>query len=225
MDVKNSAFYPHRISRRRFMRRLGGGAVATPAVAGSVVSPAAQRYRSERVEIACLQPTPHRIATPMYTALLIVHSYLRWLVLIAALVVVARAVAGMVAGRAWTSRDDTVVRVFSISLDIQMLIGLIIYFFLSPFTYPAWSDLAATMRDDAVRFIVIEHQTGMLIAVALTHVGVTRVRRNANPARRHRTALIFFGLALVMMLASIPWPGMPAGRPLFRGVSIGQGSG
>ena len=154
----------------------------------------------------------------MYTALLTVHSYLRWVVLIAALAVVARALAATVAGRAWTARDDTAVRVFSISLDIQMLIGLIIYFVLSPFTYPAWGDLAATMRDDAVRFIVIEHQTGMLIAVALTHIGVARVRKNANPARRPRTALIFFGLALLMMLASIPWPGMPAGRPLLRGV-------
>ena len=154
----------------------------------------------------------------MYTALLTVHSYLRWLVLVAGLVVVARAIAGMVADRAWTARDDAIVRVFSISLDIQMLIGLIVYFFLSPFTYPAWSDLAATMRDDAVRFIVIEHQTGMLIAVALAHVGVARVRRNVNPARRHRTALIFFGLALVMVLVSIPWPGRPAGRPLFRGL-------
>ena len=155
----------------------------------------------------------------MYTALLTVHSYLRWVVLVAAFVVVARALAAMVAGRAWTARDDTAVRVFSVSLDIQMLIGLIIYFFLSPFTYPAWSDLAAAMRDDAVRFIVIEHQTGMLIAVALTHVGLARVRRNADPVRRQRTALICFGLALVMMLVSIPWPGRPAGRPLFRTMS------
>ena len=155
----------------------------------------------------------------MYTALLTVHSYLRWVVLIAALVVVARAIAGIVAGRAWAATDDAAVRVFSISLDIQMLIGLIIYFFLSPFTYPAWSDLAAAMRDDAVRFIVIEHQTGMLIAVVLTHIGVARVRRNADLVRRHRTALIFFGLALVMMLVSIPWPGRPAGRPLFRTLS------
>jgi hypothetical protein len=35
--------------------------------------------------------------------------------------------------------------------------------------------------------------------------------------RRHKLAAIFFGLALVAILATIPWPGMPAGRPLFRG--------
>jgi hypothetical protein len=158
----------------------------------------------------------------MYTPLLTVHSYLRWLVLLAAFVVVARALAAIVAGRPWTAGDTNAVRVFSNSLDIQMTIGLIIYFFLSPFTYPAWSDLAATMRTAPIRFIIIEHQTGMLIAVALAHIGAARLRRNTDPARRHRTALIFFGLALVTILVSVPWPGRPGGRPLFRGLELPQ---
>jgi hypothetical protein len=28
--------------------------------------------------------------------------------------------------------------------------------------------------------------------------------------------LVCFALATIAMLAAIPWPGMPAGRPLFR---------
>jgi hypothetical protein len=40
--------------------------------------------------------------------------------------------------------------------------------------------------------------------------------RRADSLRRHKVAAIFFGLALVVMLASIPWPGTPAGRPLLR---------
>ncbi len=43
MDVKHLAFYPNGISRRRFMHALGAGAVATAAVAGGVVTAAAQR--------------------------------------------------------------------------------------------------------------------------------------------------------------------------------------
>jgi hypothetical protein len=139
-------------------------------------------------------------------------------VLVAAVVVVSRALAAMVTRRDWTSADNTAVRIFTTSLDLQMAIGFIIYFFLSPFTYPAWSDLTATMRDDAVRFIIIEHQTGMLIAVALANIGLARVRRNTIPSRRHRAALIFFGFALLMMLVFVPWPGRPGGRPLVRGL-------
>ena len=40
--------------------------------------------------------------------------------------------------------------------------------------------------------------------------------RNAPAARKPRLTAIFLGLALLAILASIPWPGMPSGRPLFR---------
>jgi hypothetical protein len=153
----------------------------------------------------------------MYTALLTVHSYLRWLVLIVALVALARAIGGMTKRRPWDAADDTTVRWLTMSLDIQMLIGLIIFFVLSPFTIPAWSNLSATMRDAPTRFIMVEHQVGMLLALALAHVGRARIRKTADPVRRHRIALIFVGLSLLVMLVSIPWPGRPGGRALLRG--------
>ena len=156
----------------------------------------------------------------MYTALLTVHSYLRWLVLLTALVAIARALIGMARRRPWTTADDTAVRWFGMSLDVQMLIGLILYFLLSPFTMSAWRDIGAAMRDATVRFIAIEHQFGMLIAVALVHIGRARSRRSQDARRRHRTALLFFALALAVMLISIPWPGRPGGRALFRGLGL-----
>ena len=55
----------------------------------------------------------------------------------------------------------------------------------------------------------------MIIGIALAHIGRARARK-ADSFRRHKVAAIFFGLALVVMLASIPWPGTPNGRPLVR---------
>jgi hypothetical protein len=156
----------------------------------------------------------------MYTALLTVHSYLRWVVLVLALLALVRALAGVMQHRPWTPADDGAARWFGMALDFQMLLGFVLYFFLSPFTMSAWSDIGAAMRDDTTRFIVIEHQVGMVIAVALTHVGRARIRKNRDSAGRHRQALIFFGLALVVMLASIPWPGRPGGRELFKGLGM-----
>ena len=72
------------------------------------------------------------------------------------------------------------------------------------------------MRDSILRFWAIEHLLGMVVAVALGHVGRVRIRKTADGARRHKLAAIFFGLALLAMLVSIPWPGMRAARPLFR---------
>jgi hypothetical protein len=156
----------------------------------------------------------------MYTALLTVHSYLRWLVLFTALIAVVRSLTGMAQHRPWTPADDGAARRFGIVLDVQMLIGLILYFFLSPFTMAAWNDIGAAMRDATLRFTVIEHQFGMLVAVVLTNIGRARIRKSGDSARRHRMALTFFGLALVIMLISIPWPGRPGGRELFRGLGL-----
>jgi Na+-transporting methylmalonyl-CoA/oxaloacetate decarboxylase beta subunit len=155
----------------------------------------------------------------MYTALLTVHSYLRWLILIAALLVIARAIGGVFSKRPWGRADDVAAKVFGHSLDLQMLIGLIIYIFLSPFTGQAFADFGAMMRDPALRLIMIEHQVGMFIALALAHIGLARIRKSADLVHRHKIALAFFALALVVMMASIPWPGRPGGRPLLRGVT------
>lgn len=153
----------------------------------------------------------------MYTALLVVHSYLRWVVLLLALVAVARAISGSSQHRPWTPTDETSSRWYVIGLDIQTLVGLVLYLFLSPFTMSGWEDIGATMRSAPARFIVVEHQVGMVAALALAHIGRLRIRRAFDSPRRHRTALVFYGLSLVVMLLSIPWPFMPGGRALFRG--------
>jgi hypothetical protein len=72
------------------------------------------------------------------------------------------------------------------------------------------------MRNSALRFVAVEHQVGMLIAIALAHIGRVRIRKTVDLGRRHKLAAIFFGLSLVVIVISIPWPGMPAGRPLLR---------
>ena len=155
----------------------------------------------------------------MYTALLTVHSYLRWLILIAALLVIARAVAGIMSKRPWARADDVAAKMFVHSLSLQLVIGLIIYIFLSPFTGPAFADIGATMRDRVLRFIMVEHVVGMIIAIALAHIGLARIQKGTDLVQRHKTALAFFALSLIVMLLSIPWPGMPAGRPLLRGIT------
>ncbi len=97
-----------------------------------------------------------------------------------------------------------------------MLVGLVLYIFLSPFTKIAFQDFGGAMANSSLRFWAVEHIAGMIIGIALAHVGRVKIRKAANDARRHRLAIIFFGLALVAIFASIPWPGMSVARPLFR---------
>lgn len=151
----------------------------------------------------------------MYSAAVMIHSWLRWAVLIAGLVAVVRGIAGWRGRTRWMPADDRAGLIFVTLLDVQLLIGLLLYFALSPITQTALQDFGGAMGQSVMRFWAVEHLAGMTIGLVLAHVGRVRIRRTAE-VRRHRTAAIFFGLALVAVLMSIPWPGMPAGRPLFR---------
>ena len=153
----------------------------------------------------------------MYPLMLVVHSLLRWVVLAAGLVAFGRARTGMRRRRPWTAGDDRAGQLFVGMLDLQLLIGIALYLVFSPITRAAFQDFGAAMGNSMLRFWAVEHILGMVIAVALAHIGRVRTRRAMDPVRRHKLTAIFFGLALVAILATIPWPGMPAGRPLFRG--------
>ena len=52
----------------------------------------------------------------------------------------------------------------------------------------------------------------------LAHIGRARIRKASDSESRHKRALVFFGLSLLVMLLSIPWPIGPGARSLFRGL-------
>ena len=131
---------------------------------------------------------------------------MRWVVVIAAILVFVRGARAV----------NGTTRAFTIALDIQLLIGLILYVALSPFTRAAFGDMGAAMRDGALRYWAVEHLAGMVIAVALAHIGRVRMRRAADNEARYKIAAMFVALAFVVILLSIPWPGMASGRPLLR---------
>jgi fumarate reductase subunit D len=152
----------------------------------------------------------------MYVWTLLLHSWLRWFVIVAGAIAVGRALAGISGRGAWTGADDAAGKWFVVSLDVQLVIGLLLYGVLSPITRVAFADMGAAMADATLRFWAVEHLFLMVIAVVLAHIGRARSRRAATPARRHRAAFIFYGLAIVAVLVAIPWPFMAQARPLFR---------
>jgi hypothetical protein len=152
----------------------------------------------------------------MYSAVLILHSWLRWAVLLLAVLVIWRAWTGLSGRRLWESADRRSLLLFTIAIDLQTLLGLVLYIGVSPVIALAFQNLGAAMRNGQIRFFVVEHAVGMLIAVALAHVGSVKIRKAADARAKHRLALTFVLLTLIVIVLSIPWPGLPAGRPLFR---------
>ncbi len=116
---------------------------------------------------------------------------------------------GALLGKAWD-------RLYMLAIDIQVLIGLILYFGLSPFTVDAMNNVAQAMKTPQLRFWLVEHAVGMLVVMGMVRMGRIMSANSKNPATARRRRLICFSIALLALLASIPWPGLVYGRPLFR---------
>ena len=149
----------------------------------------------------------------MYTAVLIIHSWLRWIALILGVMATLAAFTDRSAGQSTTDRWSLF---FMMVLDIQMLLGLLLYLVLSPFTASALNDFGAAMRDPALRFWAVEHVSLMFFAVVIVHVGRVLARTARTPQSKRMRQIVCLGLATIAMIAATPWPGMANGRPLFR---------
>ena len=142
-----------------------------------------------------------------YNILVRAHSGLRWVVLILLLAAIVTAF------RKWQGRDEYTpgnnkLYLFTlIATHTQFLIGLILYF-ISPKVplFDSGIDMGTIMKTALYRFYTIEHMIGMLIAVVLITIGRSKSRRISGPVQKHRTVFIFFGLGLLVILISIPWP-------------------
>ncbi len=154
----------------------------------------------------------------MYGVILIVHSWNRWLVLATACATLAVAIQGRSVGRAWTKTDQRLSLAFVSALDLQAVLGLLLYFVLSPIVPKTISEFKAAMHVSALRFFAIEHITMMLLALIAAHVTSASAKRAASAAARQKRVAWGMALTLLLILSSIPWPWLAAGRPLFHWV-------
>jgi cytochrome c biogenesis factor len=151
----------------------------------------------------------------MYMTILLLHSWLRWVALVAGVAATIAALRGNTAPPA-ASRADRWGLILLITLDSQLLLGMLMYLAVSPTMTSIRENFGASMKDPAARFWAVEHITMMLGAVIATHVGRILARKSATADAKRMTLFICFAIATALMLLAIPWPGLRAGRPLFR---------
>lgn len=154
----------------------------------------------------------------MYLVVLLFHSWVRWLVVAVGVLAVVRFVLGWLGHRAWQPLDGRLAIIFPTLLDIQVLVGLLLYFFVSPITTGALKNFGGAMSNAVTRFYAVEHLLIMLVALVVAHVGSILVKRRSAAPARFRLGAILFGLAVLFILLAIPWPfvGAGANRPWFR---------
>ncbi|HMN30965.1 MAG TPA: hypothetical protein PKE45_22610 [Caldilineaceae bacterium] len=154
----------------------------------------------------------------LYLLVLTLHNLNRWLVLLCGLWATWQVLRAWIGNQPWSPRTATVLRGFIALLDLQLLLGLVLYLLPGGLiqavlhTIP-WPQL---IKDRLLRFFALEHPLQMLIAIALAHAALVTARRAKNERRRLAWTALLLTLAMVLILSAIPWPVFYYGRPWLR---------
>jgi hypothetical protein len=131
----------------------------------------------------------------IYEILKSAHSGWRYLVIILLLVAFINALMGFVGKKPYTEGNRKLNVFALISAHIQLVLGLIIYFM------NGWYKVDSSVPQ--LRYWKMEHLSMMLVAIILITVGNARSKRMDSALMKHRTILIYFGFALVLITAAI----------------------
>ena len=152
----------------------------------------------------------------MEQTILILHSLMRWAILLFGVWTVINAVTGLATKRAYSANDNRSNLLFMVFCDLQLLAGLALVFSNGWFD-KIKSGMGEVMKNNYDRFFVVEHALMMIIAWILVHLGRSAVKKASTDAAKHKKMLLFFGIALLLIIVSVPWPfRTEVARPLFR---------
>jgi hypothetical protein len=123
------------------------------------------------------------------------HSVWRWVIFAAAAIALVLSALAAIGTRPWDSLSDRFSFFFTIAVDVQVLIGAVLWLLNQGWT-----------REPFMAFV---HPVLMLGAVALAHIGRARSERSTGDRSRGRVATVFFLASVVVMVIAIPtasWP-------------------
>lgn len=137
----------------------------------------------------------------MYNGLLHAHSGLRWIVLALLIWALVKAISGWLGQKEYQNSDRLSALFALIFTHIQLLIGLGLYFI-----SPKVAFVEGMMQNSEMRFYAVEHIAMMIVAIALITIGFSTAKRAAAATAKHKKVAIYYGIGLLIILVSIPWP-------------------
>jgi len=152
----------------------------------------------------------------MYPTLLALHSLVRWFVLISLLYSIFLTYRGWLRHKTFSKHDNSVRHWTATIAHIQFTVGVWLYF-ISPIVDYFLNNFGDAVHEREFRFFGMEHSLMMLTAVALISIGSAKAKRRQTDREKFRTMAVWFTIALVIILTSVPWAFSPlTSRPYFR---------
>ncbi|MBK7696353.1 MAG: hypothetical protein IPI30_19195 [Saprospiraceae bacterium] len=101
-------------------------------------------------------------------------------------------------------------------LHSQLVIGLALYFGVSPMMKDIMANFGGSMKDSAQRFWSVEHMMGMVIGIIVAQIGASKAKKQSTDAQKFKTGFMWFTIAILIIILMIPFGIWNVERPMFR---------
>ena len=88
---------------------------------------------------------------------------------------------------------------------IQLILGIVFYFASDYFKLISDMGMGEVMKNATLRSNIVEHPLTMIIAITLITIGYSKHKKKLTSKPKFKMIAIFYTIALVLVLAKIPW--------------------
>ena len=145
----------------------------------------------------------------MYTTFLYLHSILRWIIIVLAVVSIFKSISGMMTGKPFGGAEKKTGLFLMISAHTTLVVGFYLWL-AGPWGLANIRNLGFgdVMKDRVYRFYAVEHLVGMLIAIVLITIARRVSKKSISDGAKHKRTFWLILVALLIILVSVPWPFM-----------------
>ena len=135
-----------------------------------------------------------------------IHSYWAYLVLLVLVLATFNALFKFFGNKEFDEKDFRISLFALITMHIQLLIGIVLFFLKDYFsTISEVGGMGEVMKNSALRNLIVEHPTTMIIAIALVTIGYSKHKKKLVSKPKFKMLAIFYTIALALVLYMIPW--------------------
>lgn len=141
----------------------------------------------------------------MFDTIQILHSYWAYLVLLILVLATFNALVKFFGNKEFYNKDLRISLFTLIVSHIQLILG-IVFLLVSPLLTTAKEvGMGEVMKNADLRNNLVEHPITMLLAIILITIGFSSHKKKQTSKAKFKTIAIFYTIALILVLAKIPW--------------------
>lgn len=141
----------------------------------------------------------------MFETVRMLHSYWAYLTLFMIVIATLNALFKFFGNKEFHPIDFRISLFTLIVTHIQLLLGIVLFFAADYISMISDMGMKTVMGNAVMRSNIVEHPLMMIIAVILITIGYSKHKKKLTSKPKFKMLAIFYTLALICVLAKIPW--------------------